>query len=373
MRQTDRLPGTCRKLSVVVLMLPLIFASIHAQDAAEYQCTGKIVDTLQRPAVGYRVVYRVVGGTGVSISQPTDDDGEYSVMLPDEAPCEPIAVISPGGKRIELGEQDPVAKGEDVRRDLKLEIMLPRDESDLWRWAYGSDRLQLSFVEDTATTDNQRWEVQLELADLGDDRDVRVSRAIAAFAIDQLPGVELGARLGYGAVDNPDGLADESGITDLDLWGKLRVATAENNRREYAVGAIVTLPTGDQDPGFGYDGLRSKIFMAGRWFVGSVGLTANLGVRFNEDGETESGVPLSGEIAPAVGIGMTLPVWRNVALLFEGTYEGERFESFDPDARVLVGMNWKPFDAGTFRLGFAAGVDDGAPDGQILVGYAFDF
>ncbi len=40
---------------------------------------------------------------------------------------------------------------------------------------------------------------------------------------------------------------------------------------------------------------------------------------------------------------------------------------------LQIGINWNLSTQGALRIGFAAGLEDGAPDTQALVGYSFDF
>ena len=45
----------------------------------------------------------------------------------------------------------------------------------------------------------------------------------------------------------------------------------------------------------------------------------------------------------------------------------------DSDTRLLGGINWRLANRGMFRGAVALGLDDGAPDFQLLLGYAHEF
>ena len=60
-------------------------------------------------------------------------------------------------------------------------------------------------------------------------------------------------------------------------------------------------------------------------------------------------------------------------MVVETEYEGERFKSGEPDFRVLGGINLHGVGRGMIRAAAAVGLDDGAPDAQIIVGYATEF
>ena len=56
-----------------------------------------------------------------------------------------------------------------------------------------------------------------------------------------------------------------------------------------------------------------------------------------------------------------------------GRFFLKQFENADSDSRLVAGVNWKPLAYGSFRLAASAGLADGAPDSQLLIGYSFDF
>lgn len=331
---------------------------------------GRVVDSLEEPAVGFRVVFRLVDGVEVALSQPTDAAGEYSALLPSGTSYIPVAVISPSGLRIALENQQAVTVAPGVRRDIVLAITLSAEAEEEFGLFPGSDRLFLSFVEDTAMAARYHAEGQLDIA-LYDSADHYVSRAVFALQLEDMPRVEFGGRFGMGGASFPDS-RDLGGTTDLDLWTKLYIGPRFSPRLEFTAGALLTVGTGDEESGLGWGGLRSKLFGAARYSFPDFVLTANAGVRINED-TTVNGSVLDGEVAPSLGFGLLYPVNDSLMVVGEATYEGERFDGWEEDARVLAGVNWQLLPHGVLRLAVSGGLTDGAPDSQFLAGYSFDF
>jgi hypothetical protein len=132
------------------------------------------------------------------------------------------------------------------------------------------------------------------------------------------------------------------------------------------------MPTGNQDHGQSFDALRSKLFFAMRYTFSSFVLSANVGVRVNEDGELY-GIPLEGQTAGSLGVAAIAPIGTKFAVVGELTYEGARFDGGEADSRLLAGLNWKALPWGVVRFAIGGGLTDGAPDAQFVAGWSFDF
>ena len=87
----------------------------------------------------------------------------------------------------------------------------------------------------------------------------------------------------------------------------------------------------------------------------------------------EPRVEVDGKTSPLVGAGMIFPQSDRVTFVAELTFEGERFEGADSDVRVLGGLNWRLHNRGMVRGAVAFGLTDGAPDLQLIGGYAWTF
>jgi hypothetical protein len=236
----------------------------------------------------------------------------------------------------------------------------------------GTDRLFLAFVEDAAVVGNQWWEGQLEFTD-GEAVDLLLARGVVA--VQPWDNVELGARIGFGNSDTPAGVADGTGATDLDAWGKYYLGKSDE-LTEFAVGGLLTVPTGDDGAGLGTDAFSVAAFGAMRHRFPRAILSIHAGLRFNGDGNIFSGasmIDLDGKTSPSFGVGLIYPRSDQVSFVGEAQFEGERFEGGDSDLRILGGVNWRVRNRGAVRGALAIGLTDGAPDAQFIAGYVFSF
>jgi len=229
------------------------------------------------------------------------------------------------------------------------------------------DRLFLSFAEDAAIAQSQWWEGQVELVDF-DPVDATIGRLV--FALQPLEDLEIGGRVGFGSTDAPGNLIDGSGATDLDLWTKLRVVADADTH--FAFGALATVPTGDDQAGLGFDSFGLQLFASLRQQVRGITVAGNVGVRLNEDGQI-FGIEIDGKNSPFLAGAAIVPLSGRLSLIGEARIEGERFEGFDEDARLLGGINWRVGDRGLLRAAVSLGLTDGAPDSQLIAGYAHTF
>jgi hypothetical protein len=232
----------------------------------------------------------------------------------------------------------------------------------------GDDRLFLGFAEEATVVDRQWWEGQIERRE-ADQVDLTLVQGIVAFQ--PWKGVEIGGRMGFGSSDTSGGLPDGSGGTDVDAWAKLYMGERFEDT-EFAAGGIVTVPTGDDTAGLGTDAFGLAVFGSVRHRLTRMILSGNLGARMNGDGDY-LGQDLEGDTSLFLGGGVIVPISDQVTLVAEGRIESERFEGMDEDARILGGINWRALRRGMIRGAVAAGLADGAPDAQLLVGYAVRF
>lgn len=349
-------------------LLLAVFAPAAAQ---EIVVTGTLTDAAGQPAEGHRIVFREADEPIVKFTEPTGPQGRYQIALPAGGRYVPFSVLMADGQRIELDPLPAFTVVAGVRRDLQLPVVVDGDAEAPAAGFLDGDRFYLSFVEDTAVVGRLRAEGQLELSDAG-SADVILARYIAAVQFRDLPNLEFGGRIGFGSVNNRPGFGDESGITDLDVWAKLVMRPTTDRLPQIAVGGLITLPTGDEGAGLSRDAISSKLFAAARFRLPRGVISAHAGLRVSGDGQSGA-YDLDGEVVPSIGVGYILPLPRDVTLIVEGTFEGARFDGLEDDARLLAGVNWRPLPEGAVRLAVAGGLTDGAPDAQILAGYAFEF
>jgi len=333
---------------------------------------GTVHDAEGHPVPECRVVARLAEGTAVFISAPSDTAGHYAVDVPTGERYVLVALISPVGVRVGLPEAEPlIAAGGQLFRDLQVEFpAAPRPRTGM-NAAGGVDRLFLSFVEDPAMTDGQYLEVQASAARDSTAADLDAVAITAAFTFAGLPRIEVGARTGYGETSS-GGLGDGSGAQDLELWGKFHLRRSANARWDVAVGALVTVPTGDEKAGLSADSTRAEWFVAASRTFASAIVIGHAGVAANEGGEI-AGTPLDGEVAASAGLGLLVPFSTAASAVFEVSYDGARFEQTDSESRILAGMNWQVHLRGKVRAAVAAGLDDTSADAELIVGYAFAF
>lgn len=232
-----------------------------------------------------------------------------------------------------------------------------------------SDRLFLSFIEDPAIVTTQWWEGQLEFAD-GEDVDARILRGVVAAQPWQ--NIEVGGRVGFGSTDGRAGIPDGSGATDLDVWGKWRFGP-ESAAQTFAVGGVISVPTGDDSVGLGSDAFAASLFGAARVRLGgSYLLSFNAGVRSTGDGRV-FGVDIDGKTSVFAAGAVLYPLSNKVTLVGETRFENRRFRQGDKDTRVLAGVNWRILNQGMVRGAVAAGLSDGQPDVQVIAAYAYQF
>ncbi len=231
-----------------------------------------------------------------------------------------------------------------------------------------TDRLFLSFAEEATLVDRQWWEGQAEFLD-GSGFDARILRGIAAFQ--PWAQVEFGGRVGFGSTSLPGTAPDGSGATDLDLWAKYHFGTGR--KTEFAGGGVATIPTGDDAVGLGFDSFAIGAFVSLRHRGNRFVYTGNIGINSNGDGQV-FGSSLNGETSFTAAGGILIPTNSRLTFVGEARYESERFDGSDSDTRLLGGINLGVGKGGgVFRAALALGLTDGAPDGQLIAGYAATF
>ena len=347
----------------------LLACTLAGAEGGETRLEGTIRNAAGQPVPECRVIARALEQAEFFVSPPSDEQGRYTVEVPANGNYVLVALVSPTGGRFELPEAEPLAvQAAPVSRDVTIPMPIPPDPRGSIKSHESVDRFFLSFVEDPALVRYRHYEAQLDYKE-ADFADSTVVRGIVAVQLESVPRVEIGARLGYGNSEI-DGFVDDSGMTDLDVWGKFHIKRTADNRTDMALGVIATLPTGDTDSGLGRDALQSKVFFGASYAWKEVLLVANGGIAAAGNGEA-FGVPLEGEIAPAVGVGVLVPLWPGISVVFEANYEGERFKGTKPDSNLLTGLNWQLREHGKLRLGFSLGLGETSDVAEIVAGYAF--
>jgi hypothetical protein len=86
---------------------------------------------------------------------------------------------------------------------------------------------------------------------------------------------------------------------------------------------------------------------------------------------------LDGKVSAELGVGFIFPMSETISLVAEGQVETEQYKNAgdigDTDTRILGGVDWKLGANGMFRGALGLGITDGAPDTQLILGYAARF
>jgi hypothetical protein len=361
--------GKARHSWIFLILLLGLVPAAHVLAQTLVQIEGTVQDVDGDPVVGARVVYRLIDSEGVFISQPTDGSGLYALGLPSGQLCRPVAVVVSDGTRVELGDVAPARATGGMTQQITIDIPRRWKPSAVVQNFPGSDRLFRSFVEDTAITERYRLETQFQRQE-GDSIDRGLMNLIGSAQFGSIPNVEFGAKLSLVGVNTVSGSGGD-GLGDTDLWAKYVIGPTSDNRHELAFGTAVTVPTGSDSDGAGFDSIASKLFFAGRREISWGVLTGNVGLSFNGDGKI-FGLGLSGQTAFGLNIGLIAPVTYRLTVVGEAGYRSERFAGFDAEAVILGGVNVL-LKEGSIRGALGLGLSDGSPDVEVTVGYAFPF
>lgn len=165
--------------------------------------------------------------------------------------------------------------------------------------------------------------------------------------------LEVGGRWGFTSFDHDD-FGEESGLNDLTLYGRYRLPLEVDP--VVAVGGEFTLPVGDDDIGQG--NFDFHVFGAMRYDVeGAVTLTAHAGIESVDRRDREAGIRLGG--------GVIAPMTEELALVAELSLT----TAYDW-AAVLAGVDYELPPGGHLRAALALGLDDAAPDVELLLGFS---
>jgi len=227
-------------------------------------------------------------------------------------------------------------------------------------------RLFLRFAEDAAIVPSYWLEGQARLDlslpsvdDSGGDGEADLLAVGPVFAFNVAEDFEFGGRIGLAYWD-PDSGDSETGLTDLDVWGKVSVVS---DPVSIALGILVKVPTADESKFMGTGELDIEFFAGMRKDFSSFTVAGNLGVRINQDPEfDEDIIELEGEDSVLAGLAIIVPVGAKWALTGEWALETERIEGFKNDSRLLGGVEYRADESFSFRGSLAAGLADGSPD-----------
>ena len=170
--------------------------------------------------------------------------------------------------------------------------------------------------------------------------------------------LDVGARWAFISADGDNG-GSESGISDIDLWGRYQLKS--QSKANITVGGTLTVPIGDED--IGQDRLNFGGFAAARMplnngmvVMGSVGL--NFVEGFDDDRELS--IHLGG--GAIYQLNSQTHVTGEVGIDTEEDYFA-----------LTGGIDHKISSAGRIRGALVVGLDDGAPDFALQGGFLLNF
>jgi len=227
-------------------------------------------------------------------------------------------------------------------------------------------RLFLRFAEDAAIVPSYWLEGQarldLSLPAIADERGAGEADLLSVgpvFAFNVAEDFEFGSRIGL-AFRDPDTGGSDTGLTDLDIWGKVAVVS---DPVDIALGILVKLPTADESKLLGTGETDIEFFAGLRRNFTSFTVAGNLGIRLNQDPEfDEDVVEVEGKESVLAGLAIIVPVGAKWALTGEWAFETERIEGFKNDSRLLGGVEYRWDESFAFRGSIAGGLADGSPD-----------
>ena len=168
------------------------------------------------------------------------------------------------------------------------------------------------------------------------------------------PNLEAGGRWGFASFD-PEGGDGSTGLRDLDLYARHRIAVDAD--LDLAAGAEIGLPIGDDDVGAG--NLAFRGFGALRYDVdGDMTVLAHAGFESIERGDDR-------KFGLVLGGGVIVPLTEEAALVTE-----LGFASASDAAQITGGIDFELPPGGHLRAALALGLDDGAPDVEVVLGFA---
>ena len=192
-------------------------------------------------------------------------------------------------------------------------------------------------------------------ADKASDANVYELRPMFAFNVAE--DLEFGARFGLAQRDPSSGDSD-TGLTDLDVWGKISLVT---DPIRITAGMVLSLPTGDEDTLLGTGETNIEFFGAARYDFSKVSLAANLGVRINQDQDFGS-AEAEGQNSILAGAAVLIPAGDKLVLTAEWAMETERLEGLKNYSTLLGGAEYRFREEIMLRAAAGGGLSDGSPD-----------
>ena len=253
-------------------------------------------------------------------------------------------------------------------------ILLVSSAMGMAREPNGNDRFLDSFLKDGAVLTENWLEGRVSLSHYSGGDAVSVG-PLAAFHVAH--DFEIGVSADALFLD-ADGAGSESGFSDMNVFGKVRLI---EKPVVLSVGAVFSLPTGDEDNGLGSGELDMEFFAAIRRAYESMAFIAHAGFRVNQDVDVAVGQGgfvsdpdgiTEGEVSYLGGAGLLFTSSEHWSYQLEVNFETGRYEHHDSSVRLTPGVSYHRGRA-IYRGGVQFGLTDGAPDWALLGGAVMTF
>ncbi|MBU1172469.1 MAG: DUF3187 family protein [Proteobacteria bacterium] len=226
-------------------------------------------------------------------------------------------------------------------------------------------------------------EIRYQKAEL-DDEDVNFITIGPTFAT-SLPNVdrlELGGRLWLMRADY-DNFESESGLGDMDLWAKYQLYN--QNNLTISGGLLLTFPSGSD--GIVHKNasgeLNMEVFGAARFNLSDIiAVIGHIGIRNNGDMEVDlenesngNNVhgELDGESQIEIGGGVIYQLQPNLCILGELNIASEAYDDSENDIEFTGGVEYILGPSMAVKGGMGFGLDDGAPDFELIGSCVYTF
>lgn len=182
--------------------------------------------------------------------------------------------------------------------------------------------------------------------------------------------MEVGGRTSL-IIFDPDGGSNETGMGDVDLWGKYQII---DDPILLSAGILFTLPTGSEKVihpwatgEFNFEG-----FGAMRYYLNdTTALIGHLSLRYNADMDVKvSGVKyeVDGEVSFGIGGGAIVEVTPELNVMGELIIETESYKDTDNNIEITGEAEYFVNDNISINGGIGVGLDDWTPEFEVILG-----
>jgi hypothetical protein len=232
----------------------------------------------------------------------------------------------------------------------------------------GNDRFFLRFVEDAGIVPSYWLEgkASLQTNSPAFDPNVRgggeadLLSLTPVFALNVAEDLEFGARVSLVSRD-PDNGGRDTGLSDLDIWGKVSVVS---DPVKVSLGILVSAPTGSKNKFLGTGETNVEFFGGIRKDFSRITLAGNVGLRINQDPDFPN-TQIDGKNSILLGAGVLIPAGSKVVLSAEWAFETERFDGMKNDSRLMAGAQYHQSESLMYRGALGGGLSKGAPDFEV--------